>query len=38
MIKQLLAVDGVMAICHFRDDGALVEGYGLPNLLMITNE
>ena len=29
MIKQLLAVDGVMAICHFRDDGAFVEGYGL---------
>jgi len=31
MIKQLLAVDGVMAICHFRDDGALVEGYGMPD-------
>ena len=29
MIKQLLAVDGVQAICHFRDDGAFVEGYGL---------
>jgi len=29
VIKQLLAVDGVMAICHFRDDGAFVEGYGL---------
>lgn len=29
MIKQLLAVDGVMAVCRFRDDGAFVEGYGL---------
>lgn len=29
MIKQLLAVDGVVAICHFRDDGQFVEGYGL---------
>ena len=28
MIKQLLALDGVMAVCKFRDDGALVEGYG----------
>jgi len=29
MIKHLLALDGVLAICHFRDDGALVEGYGI---------
>ncbi|MCB1792469.1 MAG: DUF2173 family protein [Gammaproteobacteria bacterium] len=29
MIKQLLAVDGVMAVCRFRDDGAYVEGYGV---------
>ena len=29
MIKQLLAVDGVTAVCQFRDDGAFVEGYGL---------
>ena len=29
MIKQLLALDGVMVVCQFRDDGALVEGYGL---------
>jgi roadblock/LC7 domain-containing protein len=29
VIKQLLAVDGVMAVCQFRDDGAFVEGYGL---------
>jgi roadblock/LC7 domain-containing protein len=28
MIKQLLALDGVMAVCKFRDDGMLVEGYG----------
>lgn len=29
MIKQLLALDGVLAVAKFRDDGALVEGYGL---------
>ena len=29
MIKRLLAVDGVNAVCHFRDDGELVEGYGM---------
>lgn len=29
MIKRLLALDGVAVVCHFRDDGALVEGYGL---------
>ncbi|MEJ2361443.1 MAG: DUF2173 family protein [Gammaproteobacteria bacterium] len=29
MIKRLLALDGVMAVCHFRDDGQLVQGYGM---------
>lgn len=29
MIKRLMALDGVAAICQFRDDGAFVEGYGL---------
>lgn len=29
MIKRLLALDGVMVICHFRDDGSFVEGYGM---------
>ena len=29
MIKQMLAVDGVTAVCRFRDDGQFVEGYGL---------
>jgi len=29
VIKQLLAVDGVTAVCRFRDDGAFVEGYGM---------
>jgi len=29
MIRQILALDGVMAICQFRDDGLLVESYGL---------
>lgn len=28
MIKRLLALDGVVAVCQFRDDGAYVEGYG----------
>jgi roadblock/LC7 domain-containing protein len=37
VIKQLLAVDGVMAVCRFRDDGAFVEGYGvLPRPELIT--
>ncbi len=30
MIKQILTLDGVLAVCKFRDDGALVEGYGPP--------
>lgn len=29
MIKRLLAIDGVQVICLFRDDGGLVEGYGM---------
>jgi roadblock/LC7 domain-containing protein len=29
MIKRLLALDGVQVICLFRDDGSLVEGYGM---------
>jgi roadblock/LC7 domain-containing protein len=29
MIKRLLALDGVNVVCLFRDDGKLVEGYGL---------
>ncbi|UCE89764.1 MAG: DUF2173 family protein [Pseudomonadota bacterium] len=29
MIKRLLALDGVMVACQFRDDGALVEGFGM---------
>ncbi len=29
MIKRLLALDGVLAVCQFRDDGEFVEGYGL---------
>lgn len=28
MIKRLLALDGVLVACQFRDDGAFVEGYG----------
>lgn len=29
-----MAVDGVMAICHFRDDGALIEGYGMHDEIL----
>lgn len=29
MIKRLLALDGVVAVSQFRDDGSFVEGYGL---------
>lgn len=29
MLKRLLALDGVMVVCQFRDDGAMVEGYGM---------
>ena len=29
MIKRMLAIDGVQVVCHFRDDGELVEGYGM---------
>ncbi|QKT03279.1 DUF2173 family protein [Ectothiorhodospiraceae bacterium 2226] len=29
MLKRLLLLDGVDAVCHFRDDGTLDEGYGL---------
>jgi roadblock/LC7 domain-containing protein len=29
VIKRLLAIDGIMAVAAFRDDGAFVEGYGM---------
>lgn len=29
MIKKLLALDGVMVVCQFRDDGTLVEAHGM---------
>jgi len=29
MMRRLLALDGVEAVGHFRDDGTLVEGFGL---------
>lgn len=28
MIRRLFAMDGVIAVCRFRDDGALAEGLG----------
>ncbi len=35
MLKRLLAEDGVMAVCQFRDDGELVEGYGMGDEAML---
>jgi roadblock/LC7 domain-containing protein len=29
VIRNLLAIDGIMVICSFRDDGAFVEGHGV---------
>jgi len=29
MIKRLMILDGVVAVAKFRDDGVLVEGYGM---------
>ncbi len=29
MIKRILALDGVEAVCQFRDDGAFIEGLGM---------
>jgi len=29
VIRNILAIDGVIVICSFRDDGAFDEGYGL---------
>lgn len=31
MIKQIMILDGVMAVAHFRDDGVLAEGMGMQN-------
>ena len=31
MIKQLMILDGVMAVAKFRDDGVLVEGLGMQD-------
>ena len=31
MIKQLMILDGVMAVAQFRDDGVLVEGMGMQD-------
>ena len=31
MIKQLMILDGVMAVARFRDDGVLVEGMGMQD-------
>lgn len=36
MIRQILALDGVLAVCRFRDDGMLVESHGLlPDSWMV---
>ncbi len=36
MLKKILVEDGVLAICHFRDDGMYLEGQGvMPEQQMI---
>ena len=36
MIRGILALDGVLAVCQFRENGTLVEGYGLlPDAEMV---
>jgi len=36
MIRQILALDGVLAVCRFQDDGLLAEAYGLfPDAEMV---
>lgn len=29
MLRKLLALDGVLVVVHFRDDGQLIEGFGM---------
>ena len=36
MLKSLMLLDGVIAACHFRDDGLLVEGFGMPDEEQLT--
>lgn len=36
MIRRLMILDGVMAVCQFRDDGALVQGYGGSDVAQLT--
>lgn len=31
MIKKLMILDGVVAVAQFRDDGVLLDGYGMEN-------
>lgn len=44
MIRRMLALDGVLAIVQFRDDGAYVDGYGslpqeqLPQLAQFAHD
>jgi roadblock/LC7 domain-containing protein len=35
MIKQLMILDGVMAVAQFRDDGMLVEGMGMQDEMQL---
>ena len=31
MIKKLMILDGVVAVAEFRDDGVLIDGYGMQS-------
>lgn len=35
MIRRVLALDGVAVVCQFRDDGSLVNGYGVLDRAMM---
>ncbi|MEO1768057.1 DUF2173 family protein [Thiobacter aerophilum] len=37
MLKRLLILDGVLAVCRFQDDGSIIEGMGVIPDETVTN-
>lgn len=37
MLKRLLVLDGVVAVCRFQDDGSIIEGLGALSDRMLTD-
>ncbi|MCL6555816.1 MAG: DUF2173 family protein [Burkholderiales bacterium] len=37
MLKRLLVLDGVIAVCRFQDDGSIIEGLGVIPDEMLSN-